>query len=86
LPLCLAFIIQKKAFDTVESEAVIDALLTQEVPAQYIRVLRELYSGFATKISPFYNDVVIEVKRWIRQGMPYPQSSSAPPSKTSRAN
>ncbi|VDO93844.1 unnamed protein product [Heligmosomoides polygyrus] len=28
----------------------------------------ELYSGFTTKISPFYNDVFIDVKRGVRQG------------------
>ncbi|VDP27216.1 unnamed protein product [Heligmosomoides polygyrus] len=61
-----AFIDQ--AFDSVETETVIDALLTQGVPTQYIRVLRELYSGFATKISPFYIDFVIDVKRGVRQG------------------
>ncbi|VDO69538.1 unnamed protein product [Heligmosomoides polygyrus] len=27
-----------------------------------------LYSGFTTKISPFYNDVVVDVKRAVRQG------------------
>ncbi|VDP32654.1 unnamed protein product [Heligmosomoides polygyrus] len=32
-----------------------------------LRVLRELYSGFTTKISPFYNDVLINVKRGVRQ-------------------
>ncbi|VDP61335.1 unnamed protein product, partial [Heligmosomoides polygyrus] len=63
LPLCLTFIDLKKTFDSVETEAAINALLTQDVPTQYIRVLRELYSGFTTKISPFYNDVVIDVKR-----------------------
>ncbi|VDP09963.1 unnamed protein product [Heligmosomoides polygyrus] len=62
-PLCLTFIDLKKAFDSVETEAVFEALLTQGVPTQYIRVLRELYSGFTSKITPFYNDVVIDVKR-----------------------
>ncbi|VDP37145.1 unnamed protein product [Heligmosomoides polygyrus] len=31
-----------KAFDSVETEAVVEVLLTQSVPTQYIRVLREL--------------------------------------------
>ncbi|VDP15334.1 unnamed protein product [Heligmosomoides polygyrus] len=34
LPLCLTFIDLKKAFDSVEAEAVVDALLTQGVPTQ----------------------------------------------------
>ncbi|VDO62016.1 unnamed protein product [Heligmosomoides polygyrus] len=68
LPLCLTFIDLKKAFDSVETEALIEALLTQGVPTQYIGVLRELYSEFTTKISPFYNDVVIDVRREVQQG------------------
>ncbi|VDP01030.1 unnamed protein product [Heligmosomoides polygyrus] len=58
MPLCLTFIDLKKAFDSVETEAVLEALLTQGVPTQYITVLRELYSGFTTKISPFYNYII----------------------------
>ncbi|VDO67245.1 unnamed protein product [Heligmosomoides polygyrus] len=68
LPVCLTFIDRKKAFDSVETAAVVEALLTQDAPTQYISVFRELYSGFTTKISPFYNDVVIDVKRGVRQG------------------
>ncbi|VDP20359.1 unnamed protein product, partial [Heligmosomoides polygyrus] len=36
--------------------------LTFIVLKKHIRVLRELRSGLTTKISPFYNDVVIDVK------------------------
>lgn len=51
-------------FDSVETEALIEALRTQGVPTQHIRVLRELYT---IKISPFYNDVVVNVKSRVRQ-------------------
>ncbi|VDP51000.1 unnamed protein product [Heligmosomoides polygyrus] len=69
LPLCLTFIDLKKAFDSVETEEVIEALLPRPfLPSQYIRALQELCSGFLTKISPFYNDVVIVVERGDRQG------------------
>ncbi|XGW05099.1 hypothetical protein V3C99_015905 [Haemonchus contortus] len=56
MPLCLTFIDLKKAFDTVETEAVIEALGNQGVPTQYIRMLRELYDSFTTRISPFYKE------------------------------
>ncbi|XGW02456.1 hypothetical protein V3C99_014469 [Haemonchus contortus] len=56
MPLCLTFIDLKKAFDTVETEAVIEALGNQGVPTQYIRMLRELYDNFTTRISPFYKE------------------------------
>uniref|UniRef100_A0A7I4YIY3 Reverse transcriptase domain-containing protein n=1 Tax=Haemonchus contortus TaxID=6289 RepID=A0A7I4YIY3_HAECO len=68
MPLCLTFIDLKKAFDTVETEAVIEALGNQGVPTQYIRMLRELYDNFTTRISPFYKEVIINVKRGVRQG------------------
>uniref|UniRef100_A0A7I4YAI8 Reverse transcriptase domain-containing protein n=1 Tax=Haemonchus contortus TaxID=6289 RepID=A0A7I4YAI8_HAECO len=68
MPLCLTFIDLKKAFDTVETEAVIEALGNQGVPTQYIRMLRELYDSFTTRISPFYKEVIVNVKRGVRQG------------------
>ncbi|XGW11057.1 hypothetical protein V3C99_012506 [Haemonchus contortus] len=40
MPLCLTFIDLKKAFDTYETEALIEALGNQGVPTQYIRMLR----------------------------------------------
>ncbi|KAK6743675.1 hypothetical protein RB195_010769 [Necator americanus] len=63
MPLCLTFIDLKKAFDSVETEAVVDALDNQGVPTQYIKVLRELYSNFTTGISPFYKNIIIDEKR-----------------------
>uniref|UniRef100_W6NGJ1 RNA-directed DNA polymerase (Reverse transcriptase) domain containing protein n=1 Tax=Haemonchus contortus TaxID=6289 RepID=W6NGJ1_HAECO len=68
MPLCLTFIDLKKAFDTVEAEAVIEALGNQGVPTQYIRMLRELYDSFTTGISPFYKEVIVNVERGVRQG------------------
>ncbi|KAK6741827.1 hypothetical protein RB195_009601 [Necator americanus] len=66
--LCLTFIDLKKAFDSVETEAVVEALDNQGVHTQYIKVLRELYSNFTTGIAPFYKNIIIDVKRGIRQG------------------
>ncbi|KAK6740744.1 hypothetical protein RB195_008911 [Necator americanus] len=66
VPFCLAFIDLKKAFDSVETEAVVEALDNQGIPTRYI--LRELYSNFTTGISPFYKNIIIDVKRGVRQG------------------
>ncbi|KAK6762549.1 hypothetical protein RB195_023322 [Necator americanus] len=38
MPLCLTFIDLKKPFDSVETEAVVEALDNQGVPTQYIKV------------------------------------------------
>uniref|UniRef100_A0A0K0DF11 Reverse transcriptase domain-containing protein n=1 Tax=Angiostrongylus cantonensis TaxID=6313 RepID=A0A0K0DF11_ANGCA len=66
--LCLTFIDLQKAFDSIEIEAVMEALGGQGVPAQYVKILRELYKNFTSKISPFYNDINADVKRGVRQG------------------
>ncbi|KAK6734881.1 hypothetical protein RB195_018208 [Necator americanus] len=68
MPFCLTFIDLKKAFDSVETEAVVEALDNQGVLTQYVKVLRELYSNFTTGISPFYKNIIIDVKRGVRQG------------------
>ncbi|KAE9412481.1 hypothetical protein Angca_007946, partial [Angiostrongylus cantonensis] len=67
-PLCLTFIDLEKAFDSIEIEAVMEGTGSQGVPTQYIKILRELYNNFTTKISPFYNDINVDVKRGIKQG------------------
>ncbi|KAK6760415.1 hypothetical protein RB195_021762 [Necator americanus] len=66
IPLCLTFIDLKKAFDSVETEAVVEALDNQGVYTQYIKVLRELYSNFTSGILPFYKDIIIDVKRGVQ--------------------
>ncbi|KAK6734337.1 hypothetical protein RB195_017862 [Necator americanus] len=63
MPLCLTFIDLKKAFETVETGAVMEALDNKGVPTPCIKILREFYSNFTTTISTFYNDVIIDVKR-----------------------
>ncbi|EPB68896.1 hypothetical protein ANCCEY_12009 [Ancylostoma ceylanicum] len=66
--LCLTFIDLRNAFDTVETEAVLDFLSNQSVLTQYNRIFRELYSNFTTRISPFYDDNTIDARRGVRQG------------------
>ncbi|KAE9413932.1 hypothetical protein Angca_009160, partial [Angiostrongylus cantonensis] len=67
-PPCLTFIDLEKAFDSIEIEAVMEALGSQRVLTQYIKIVRELYKNFTIKISPFYNDINVVVKRGVRQG------------------
>ncbi|EYC43942.1 hypothetical protein Y032_0476g2139 [Ancylostoma ceylanicum] len=71
-PICLLSeaykLFTRKAFDTIETEAVLEALGNQGVPTQYIRIFRGLYSNFTTRISPFYDDITIDVRRGVRQG------------------
>ncbi|KJH45350.1 hypothetical protein DICVIV_08596, partial [Dictyocaulus viviparus] len=62
-PLCLTFIDLKKAFDSVETEAVMEALTNQPLPTLYIKILRELYKNFTSKIIPLNKGIMIYVKR-----------------------
>ncbi|KAE9412491.1 hypothetical protein Angca_007133, partial [Angiostrongylus cantonensis] len=66
--LCFTFIDLQKAFDSIEIKAHMEALGSQGVPSRYINILHELYKNFTTKISPFYNDINVDVKRGVRQG------------------
>nr|CDJ89458.1 endonuclease-reverse transcriptase [Haemonchus contortus] len=66
MPLCPSFVDLKKAFDTVETEAVIGTLGYHGVPTQYIMMVRDHYDNFTTGISPFYEEV--KVKRGVWQG------------------
>ncbi|KAE9416936.1 hypothetical protein Angca_005984, partial [Angiostrongylus cantonensis] len=49
-PLCLTFIDLEKAFDSIEIKAVMEAVGSQGVPIQYIKILRELYKNFTAMI------------------------------------
>ncbi|EPB69656.1 hypothetical protein ANCCEY_11253 [Ancylostoma ceylanicum] len=62
-PLCLTFIDLRKTFGTVETEAILEALGSNCVLGQYIRIIRELYGNFTTRISSFYNDITIRQER-----------------------
>ncbi|KAE9419172.1 hypothetical protein Angca_009829, partial [Angiostrongylus cantonensis] len=67
-PLCLTFIDLEKALDSIEIEEVMEALGSQGVPTHYIKILRELYKNFTTKISLLYDDINVDVKRGVSQG------------------
>ncbi|KAK6743922.1 hypothetical protein RB195_010923 [Necator americanus] len=68
MPLCLSFIDLKKAFYSAETEAVMEALDNQGVHTQYMKVLRAWYSNFTTIVSPFYKNIIVDVKIGIQQG------------------
>ena len=47
-PLCLAFVDYEKAFDSVESKAVLPSLEKQEINKGYIDALAEIQNGAST--------------------------------------
>ncbi|KAE9413219.1 hypothetical protein Angca_010092, partial [Angiostrongylus cantonensis] len=67
-PLCLTFIDLQKTLVSIQIEVVMEAHGSEGVRIQHVRILRELYKNLTTKISPFYNDINVNVKRKVRQG------------------
>ena len=68
LPLCYVFIDFKKAFDTVEHQAVLNALTSFGVPQRYIKVIRQCNHGCTTDIHLLRDPVKVKIQRGVRQG------------------
>ena len=70
LPLYLAFVDYKKAFDTVEHSRVIQALTKQGVEPKYSRILRKLYNETYAKVTTEREGDEFKIERGVRQGDP----------------
>ncbi|KAH7713984.1 hypothetical protein AAVH_18661 [Aphelenchoides avenae] len=68
LRLYLVFVDYEKAFDSVEINAVLNALGSQGVSSHYVDILEDVYDGCTTEIKLFHNPVTIPIKRGVRQG------------------
>ncbi|EYB81048.1 hypothetical protein Y032_0394g639 [Ancylostoma ceylanicum] len=68
LPLVLVFVDYKKAFDSVETNAVLNALAHAGVPSVYIRLLEQCFSDNSTIIQLFDRKLKIPIERGVRQG------------------
>ena len=68
LPLCLLFIDFKKAFDTVEHQAVLNSLTQFGIPSRYIEVIRQCNSNCTTDINLLHEPVRVKIQRGVRQG------------------
>ena len=68
IPLCLLFIDFKKAFDSVEKKAVLNALKMHGVSKGYVDMIDQLYTDCSTRISLLKTPVKVPVKRGVKQG------------------
>ena len=57
LPLCLLFIDYEKAFDSVELNAALRALVVQVVDANYVESIKCTNTGCSTDIKLFHRDL-----------------------------
>ncbi|VDM37564.1 unnamed protein product [Toxocara canis] len=68
IPLCLAFVDYKKAFDSVERNAVLNALDKCGVNPNYFDLLTEMTTGCSTEIKLFGDPCYINICKRVRQG------------------
>ncbi|RCN31320.1 hypothetical protein ANCCAN_22896 [Ancylostoma caninum] len=68
LPLVLTFVDYEKAFDNVETNAILSALVDQEVDASYVRTLADCYIGCSTTIQLSQRPLTIPIAKGVPQG------------------
>ena len=69
-PLWLIFVDYEKAFDSVEINAVLNALINQNIGKHEIKLIKEIYQTTSTNITLFNKNIQIPIKRGVRQGDP----------------
>ena len=67
IPLSIAFIDYKKAFDSVQTQAVLTSLQEQGIEDVYIVLLKEIYSNSSMTVH-LHKESKINIRRGIRQG------------------
>ncbi|KAK6749788.1 hypothetical protein RB195_002036 [Necator americanus] len=67
MPLVLTFVDYEKAFDRVETNAILSALVVQGVDASYVRTLANCYERCTTRIQLFHH-LIIPIGKGVRQG------------------
>ena len=76
MPLCLAFVDYKKAFDSIKLSSFFDAIEKQGIEPSYINLLRSIYTNATTIISINDTPVTIKLEKGIK-AIQYPQNSNA---------
>ena len=67
LPLVLTFVDYEKAFDRIETNAILSALVDQEVDGSYVRTLADCYANCSTTMQLFYRPLMIPTGKGARQ-------------------
>ena len=68
MPLVLKFVDHEKAFDSIEINAVLQAIHCQGIAYDYVALIQELNSSCSTDITLFYRPLHIPVARGVKQG------------------
>ena len=68
IPLCIAFVDYKKAFHSVQTQAVLTSLQEQGIDAVYIELVKEIYTNSSMKVHLHKESNKINTRRGVRQG------------------
>lgn len=68
IPLCVAFVDYEKAFDSVETYAVLKALQDQGINNAYIKILKDIYSDCYNTVRMHKASNKIMIRKGVRQG------------------
>ncbi|CAD6197841.1 unnamed protein product [Caenorhabditis auriculariae] len=68
LPLALAFVDYRKAFDSVEINAMLNSLVAAGIPTKYIDLIEKCNEGTSTTIQLFNKKLTIPIGKGVRQG------------------
>ncbi|KAK6748670.1 hypothetical protein RB195_001342 [Necator americanus] len=68
LPLVLTFVGYEEAFDSVETNAILSALVDQGVEVSYVRTLATCYDRCTTMMQLFHRPLTIPIGKRVRQG------------------
>ena len=68
MPLCVAFVDYEKAFDSVETQAVLKTLQEQGINNNYIKIIKDIYTGCTTTVNLHKESNKINIRKGVRQG------------------
>ena len=68
IPLCVAFVDYEKAFDSVQTQAILTSLQEQGIEYVYIYILKDIYTDSLVTVQMHKERDTIMIKRRVRQG------------------
>ena len=68
IPLCVAFVDYEKAFDSVQTQAILTSLQEQGIEDVYIEILKDIYTDSSVTVHLHKEGEKIRIKRGVRQG------------------
>ena len=68
IPLCVAFVDYEKAFDSVQTQAILTSLQEQGIEDVYIEIMKDIYTDSSVTVHLHKESEKIRIKRGVRQG------------------